>query len=79
MGIRATSPLARSNRPSCSGQLTMQLVERADRQRRGHVRAAVVDRGDPVRRVREQDVEVAERHAPQRARLAASATGNAAT
>ena len=43
-------------------------VELADRQRRRHVRAAVVDRDDAGRRVGEQDVEVAEGHAAHRAR-----------
>ena len=42
-------------------------VEHADRQRRRHVRAAVVDGDDPERRVGEQHVEVAEGHPPHRA------------
>ena len=46
-------------------------VELADRQRRAHVRAAIVGRDDPGRRVGEQDVQVATRHPPHRPRAAA--------
>ena len=45
-------------------------VELADRQRRAHVRAAIVGRDDALGRVREQDVEVAEGDAAHRARRA---------